>query len=290
MPGIYRSTATSNFLQAVAGEPDGVPILDPDVPLDRDLLFPRWAGFGHDPRQYVPDMAAAPLGMKTYPESDWDALYDEQEREQSSLEHLYLRKWEGENLDQNGQGYCWDYSTTAANMMRRITMNLPFVRLNGHAAASIIKGGRDEGGWCGLSLKFQREHGQAEEGDGPLQWPTHAYGRTINKRFDDREFAEHMGRYRITDDRYDLGKPEYAQQLKREQHATCLFNNQPAPSDFNWWGHSVCALRYVRIERGNWGLLILNSWKNWGRRGLAVLQGSKARPDGAVAVAAVMAA
>ena len=185
---------------------------------------------------------------------------------------------------------CWMYSTTGANMMRRLSSNMPFVRLNPHSGASIVKNGKDEGGWCGLSLQFQRENGIAEEGTGPLQWPVHEYGRQANQRFNDPAFKAAMAKYRITDDFYDLGKPAYEQVLKDAQHRTCLFNNNPCPSDFNWWSHSVCAIRYVRIEAGGWGLLILNSWAGWGRRGLAVLKGSQMRPDGAVCVVASMAA
>lgn len=616
----YRSTATrSAYFGTSPGDPDGIPVIDDHT--TPDMLFPQGVGFGHDPSQYVPDMMAAPLGMKTYPESDWDALYDEQEREESSLEHIYLRKWQGECLDQNGDPYCvtedtevltpngwvaypkynwtdplatvnplthrmeyqvpferhvyeydgpvvgstnrrldfavtpdhqmyvrkwderertlsdrysfvraadlgwyagfmhapsgwlgtdvvelevpgdrrydgddfvallglvasdgfaggtektnnlvsfasfredgrpavealacrlgfkeapsrrgvwnrwnaralaewlrqncytssalkagakqvpdfvkclsqrqiklflhwfddrnrsgrqfystskrmmddlqelhlrigkrsyignrpaqvakyagnasgeirsgpayiltvgekdqlcidrkkhldtdhykglvycaavpnhtlltrrngsvlissncWAYSTGSGIMVRRLTTGSPLVRLNPHSVASVIKRGAKEGGWCGLSLAKAREIGMAPEGTGPGHWP---YLSRNYRLADSQEMQESMARYRVTDDWFDIGKPLYGQQLKREQLATCLFNNCPSPSDFNWWGHSVCALRPARIERGNWGLLILNSWKGWGRRGLAVLQGSKARPDGAVSI------
>lgn len=282
----YRSTATRKYLGAAAGEPDGIPIIDPATPEGRDYLFPRGVGFGHDPSQYVPDMMAAPLGMKTYSPSDWDALYDEQERAESSLEHLYLREWQGECLDQDGDGYCWSYSTGAAVMMRRLVFNLPFVRLNPHSVAAIIKGGRDEGGWCGLSLGKAREIGYAEEGGGPGQWPLHSRQAS---RFNDPAVKASMLRYRVTDDWYDIGKPAYDQQLKDEQVATCFFNNCPSPMDWNEWGHSVCGLRWCRVERGLWLPLILNSWKGWGRRGLALIQRGW-KHDGAVSVVSSMAA
>lgn len=287
---LYRSTATRLFLGAAAGEPDGIPVLDPDSPDCRDLLFPAAVGYGHDPGQYVPDMMAAPDRMRAIPPAEYDARFDEQERTQSSLEHLYLRDWRGECLDQNGQGYCWSYSTGAAVMMTRLKANMPFVRLNPHSVASLVKGGRDEGGWCGLSLAFARDNGYAAEGSGPTQWPPHGFGAAANRRFADPALKAAMQAHRVTDDWYDLGKPHWGQQLKDAQLRTVLLNNCPAPSDFNWWGHSVCALRHVRIEAGGWGLLVLNSWRGWGRRGLAVLRGSQARPDGAVSVVATMAA
>lgn len=266
MPDFY--TGTAGFR---------VPIIDDNTNAD-DLFSPQFAR-GHDPSQYVREMFAAPHGMTLVPESEWDARYDEQEKSQSSLEHVYRRAgWE--NLDQNGHGYCWAYSTGAAVMLKRSAMGLPYVRLNPHSVAAIIKNGRDEGGWCGLSLKFGRDGGYAVEGNGPGQWPLHSRN-TANLT---PAVRENMLLHKVTDDWYDLGRPEYGQQLTRQQLATCLFQNNPCPTDFNWWGHSVCSVRFVRVERGSWGLMILNSWKGWGDRGLAVLRGSKAVPDGAVGV------
>lgn len=278
---LYHSTATALF---GGGGPTGIPILDPADPACRDTLFPRDVGYGHDPDQYVPDFAAAPDAMRLIPESEYDARYDEQERTQSSLEHLYLRGWEGENLDQGRDGYCWGYSTIHSVMLRRLATGLPWVRLNPHSLCSIIKNGRNEGGWCGLSLQFVREHGCAPEGTGPLQWPPRQNSVALNARFNDPAVKAEMARYRVTDDFYDLGKPAHGQRLKDQQRATLLFNNLPTPNDFNWWGHSVAALRLVRVEAGSWGVLILNSWKGWGRRGLAVLRGNQSRADGAVGI------
>jgi hypothetical protein len=65
----------------------------------------------------------------------------------------------------------------------------------------------------------------------------------------------------------------------KRQLASNLLRNIPTMIDLNWWGHSVCALRLV-----SWNplrVLIDNSWSpNWGRDGMAVLEGNKAIPDG----------
>lgn len=286
---LYRSSATSILRGQYAGALDGIPILDENVNIDDLFLDGEVAPVrgGHDPDQYVPDMMAAPSGMKTYTESELDALYDEQERAESSLEHLYLREWAGPCLDQNGHGYCWSYSTGSALMMRRLALHLPFVRLNPHSVAAIIKNGRDEGGWCGLSLGKYREIGCAEEGTAEGQWPVHS--RQVS-RFNDAAVKASMLKYKVTDDWYDLGKPAYAQALKDAQRWTCMFNNCPVPTDRNVWAHSTCDIRYVRIEKGSWGWLTLNSWKGWGRRGLAVMRGRYLKADGAVSVVNSMAA
>lgn len=247
-------------------------------------------GYGYVPRDYSlypQEMFDPPSGMPLIPESEWDARYDEQEAQKSSLEHLYLQGGDTplfENLDQDGQGDCWLFSTGHAVMFVRAVNNLPLVRLNPHAGAVILN--QLNGGWCGLSAKLAREVGVAEDGSGPGQWPGHSH----DPRYDTAELRAKMGHYKVTQDWVDLTRPVYEQNLSEAMLATCGFAGIPTPTDYGWWGHSVVRIRTVRIERGSWGALILNSWKNWGRHGLAVLRGSQARADNAVAFRSVVAA
>lgn len=173
-------------------------------------------------------------------------------------------------------GNCWAYSTGTALMMTRLAMGLPLVRLSPHAVACKIKNFRDEGGWCGLSAEFSRNTGYPSE----QFWPA----QSMSRQYDKPETWANAELHKATEDWVDLTKKVYDQNLTRSQVATCGFNNIPVPSDFHWWSHSVCQIRWVRIEAGSWGPLILNSWKGWGRHGLAVLQGSKAICNGAVAI------
>jgi len=263
-----------------------IPIIDTDGPTD-DLLYPKDVEYGLVPRDYATDpeaMFSPPSGMELIPQSEWDARFDEQEATKSSLEHIYLSGSNGAPaftcLEQNGHGYCWSYSTYHSVMLDRLRRNLPMVRLNPHATAAIIKNGRDEGGWCGLSAKFGREHGHAVQGTDPGQWPLHSR----NLRFDTPALRAEMTKYKIEEEWTDLTRELYNQNLTMAQVATCGFNNIPGPRDYNWWGHSVCGIRWVRIERGSWGQLILNSWKGWGRHGLGVLRGSKAVCNGGLAI------
>ena len=150
-----------------------IPIIETDQP-ETELLRPPGATFGLIPRDYSRDpesMFAPPSEMQIIPQSEWDARYDEQEDQQSSLEHIYLSGPNGGpafvNLDQNGDGYCWAYSTGQSIMLDRLRRNLPMVRLNPHATAAIIKRGANQGGWCGQSAQFGSEHGYAVEGNRP---------------------------------------------------------------------------------------------------------------------------
>lgn len=239
------------------------------------------------PRDYDLDpvaMGDSPAAMRLYDPSEYDALYDEQEAQESSLGHLFLRggKPAFQHLDQNGHGYCWAYSTGHAIMLDRMKQNLTSVRINPHATAAIIKGGRDEGGWCGLSMKWAREHGFAVEGTGPGEWPLHSR----NLKYDTPELRAAMGLHKAVEDWYDLGRREYDQVLSDRQLTTCGFTNCPAPVDYMAYSHSMCSLGKVRIERGAWGLLILNSWQGFGYHGLCVIPDSTSRPNNAVALRA----
>lgn len=276
---------------------NGIPLIDDSTPPDD--LFDVQDGEGNvygrgyverDYSLYPEEMFAPPSEMKLIPRSEWAARISEQEEKQSSLEHIYLGAPGGQPrfpcLDQNGHGYCWAYSTGHTVMISRLRDNQPLVRLNPHSVAAIIKRGVDEGGWCGLSAEFGRRVGYAEEGNGPGQWPLHSR----NLANDTPALRASMAKYRITEDWVDLTRPVYYQNLAFDQVATALLGNQPCAVDFNWWGHSVCALRLVQVEAGSFGLLILNSWKNWGRHGLAVLQGDRAIPNGAICTRTVVAA
>ncbi len=214
------------------------------------------------------------------PESEWDARYDEMVAQKSFLSDIRLRGNNGgsiPSLDQNGKGYCWAHSTVSAMTVSRAVNNLPYIGLSAYSVACIIKGYRDEGGWCGESLKFLVEHGCATD----KFWPQ----KSMSRSNDNAEMRANMALHKVTEGFYYLAQPMYDQKLSFQQLMTCLFHRIPCATDFNWWGHSVCALDPVRISRGSWGIRIWNSWgESWSDRGMGVLEGSKARPDGAVAI------
>lgn len=268
------------------------PIIEDNT--DNDFLFPKEMGRGYVPR----DWDKYPEGFLEVPEliadvdpSEYDARIDEQEAQKSSLEHVWRRADNGKppkNLDQNGQGYCWAYSAGSCLMVRMAKAHQPVVRMNPHSVASIIKKGKDEGGWCGLSCRFIIENGMAPEGNPPEGWPAHSMDY---QKYDTPEMRKVMANYRVTDAFIDLQKQAWEDKIVEAKLRSVLLGlNDPCQVDFAWWGHSVCALRVVRVERGSYGLLILNSWLNWGNEGMAVLRGSKAQPVGAVAHKSMIAA
>lgn len=268
MPALYKGSIPiideSNWKHEFEPIIDGQKVMKGMVPRDYTL--------------YPEEMFAQPDTMKLFEETDWDGIYEEQEATKSSLEHLYLGP-DGKsprfvNLDQGQNGYCWAYSSGHASMFLRLIANQPIIRLWPTAVAAIIKNGANEGGWCGLSAKWIRENGIPTEEFWPNQQRSLSY--------DTAAMRANAKLHLVTEDYVDLTKQVYDQNLTTKQLATCLFSNQPCPTDYAWWSHSVCAIRWVRIERGSWGPMIINSWKGWGRYGLAVLQGNQGKPMGAV--------
>lgn len=237
---------------------------------------------GAVPRDYSVDpyrFMGPPSEITIIPRSEWDARIEEKVKTKSQLSDIRNRGNNGGQipaLDQGQIGYCWAHSTTHCLMLCRALARLPYIPLSAYSIASTIKNGRDEGGWCGLSMKFAAEKGCAPQslwpqGDRSLRWAG--------------DIAEQAKAFIPFEFYYDLAKPEYGQSMTFDQVATCLLLNIPLAVDFNWWSHSVCALDLVRISAGNYGLRILNSWSdNWGDKGTGVLEGSKAIPDGAIGV------
>jgi hypothetical protein len=212
---------------------------------------------------------AEPFNMPLIPESEWEGRIAEQEAKQSSLQHIFHRAG-AEALDQNGQGYCWAYSSTGAAMLTRLKESQPYKRLSAHMVGCLVKGYQDQGGWNAESLQFIAQNGVAST----EFWKEKSMGRDNDKP----ETRANAALHKITEwwDLSDRGD------AVRAQLATCLLNNICCPVDFNWWGHSVLAVRL--IKKDPFTIRILNSWrKDWGDQGFGDLEGSKAIPNGSCA-------
>lgn len=254
-------------------------VIDESTPKD-DLFRPVVDGQkkkrGYDPSQVVPQMFDPPRDLPLIPRSEWSERIKEMEATKSRISDMLLAA-DIPSTDQDGHGYCWAYSTGGCVIALRAINNQPYVRINPHSVAAIIKGGRDEGGWCGLSAKFLREHGIATED----VWPKHS--RSLSN--DNDRTRANMALHKVTEEWTDLARDVYDQNLTFDQLATCLLSRIPCAVDYNWWGHSVLACDVVEPERGSFCVRIRNSWTDgWGERGFSVLSGSRSVPDGALAI------
>lgn len=262
-----------------------IPIFDCQYEREIAKVNPMGVGSGLVPRDYsaaphnkfYQSYGITPKELVTIKRTDWDAYFDEQEETESSLEHKFLRggKPAFQHLDQDGDGHCWGYSWGGAAMLWYLRHGAEVPRINPHFFAAYLR--RFNGGWCGASMQVGIEVGCPEEGNGPGQWPKWSNDTSrINKTVLDA-----AAKHKVTAAVYDLAKPVYGQTLMEEQIATLGFTNTPAQLDFNEMAHSMAFVRWVRVERGLWCPLILNSWPNWGHYGLGVLRNMDA--DGGVA-------
>jgi hypothetical protein len=192
------------------------------------------------------------------------------------------------SLDQNGNGFCWFYSGTAAITVLRAKSNMPYVRLSAHAGACKIKNFRDQGGWGAQGLDFQRQTGVPSV----EFWPE----KSMSRQYDKPETWANAALHKVSEGFIDLDAAQYDRKLSFQQVLTCLLRNIPVIADFNWWGHSVCLLDAVDVapnksnrDESRYGVRLINSWTdNWGTKGTGVLTGRKAIPDGATAPRAVV--
>jgi C1A family cysteine protease len=272
----------------------GEPLIDDEFH-DHDFLYlPKVDGSpkgrGAVPRDYKVQpqtMFASPTEIKLIPKSEWSARLKEKEETQSSLRYVRLQGNNGQpvpSLDQGQVGYCWAHSTTHAVMLDRMMRGMDYVPLSAYSIAAIIKKGKDEGGWGALSAQFAKDNGIASQ----TLWPQ---GQRNYSQLDTPACRADMKLRRIDEDWTDLTKQVYDRTLTFDMLASLLLSDIPGPVDFNWWGHSVCAMELVEVEAGSFGIRIWNSWGDgWGEKGMGVLRGNKAIPDGAVSIRTTTAA
>lgn len=260
-------------------------IIDDSTKLD--IVFPANKSRGAIPRDYSVQPATMfdpPSQMKLIPRSEWSDRIKAQTALKARLSDVRNIANGGKpfpSLDQGPVGYCWAHSTTHAVMLQRAVAGQPYVPLSAYAIAATIKKGRDEGGWGALSAEFARDKGI------PAQslWPQ---GDRNYRNHDKPEVWADAAKHKIAEDWMDLTRDVYDRDLSFDQLATCLLAGIPCVVDFNWWAHSVCAIDLVEVESGSFGIRILNSWgDSWSENGTGILRGSKAIPDGAMAVRAV---
>lgn len=260
-------------------------IIDDNTPVPAP---PPGQGMGLVPRDFAVYpvgylMCAKPFDVPLMDDQGIEAGIVQQRAEQSSLKHLRERGFDGKPIrsyDQNGQGYCWSYSSTCNCSLVRLRDGQPWERLSAHKVACLEKNYRDQGGWNAVSVAHIAEHGVPSED----LWPA----KSMSRSNDTPEMRANAALHKFTE---WMDLDDGGERLKR-QIATALLSNFPIAVDYNWWGHSVCAVELVSWgpNGSNLSYYIWNSWTDsWGEDGMGILKGSKALPNGAIACRAATA-
>lgn len=219
------------------------------------------------------------LDIKEIPQNEWSDRIRQQEKDQSRLSDIRNQGKFGQRMpstDQNGEPYCWMHSGTSGMLIVRARMNQPYADLSAFGPACKVMNFRSSGGWGAQGLDFLTKYGCTTS----EVWPQ----RSKDRKLDNPETWAHALKYRFVEAWNDLSQAQYDRNLTFRQTATCLLSNIPVIVDFNWWGHSVCALDLVETSSGSFGLRIWNSWGDgWSEGGTGILSGSRAIPDGSTA-------
>lgn len=241
-------------------------------------LIPR--DYSKNPVGYLDGVPAMKsVNIPLIPRSEWSARIKDMVENKSRLSDIRLTGDAGKpipSLDQDGIGYCWNHSVTHGVIMNRAIANLPYLELSPFAVGATIKNGRDEGGWGAQALEFIMQRGIPTT----KFWPH----QSRNLRHGTQACWDNAALHKVTDGWVDVEAAVYDRDLSFDQVMTLLLCRVPVVGDFNWWGHSVLLLDPVEVEPGSFGVRIWNSWSDrWSDRGMGVLRGNQARPDGAVA-------
>lgn len=267
-------------------------------------------GRGAVPRDYdvqPPETFSPPSEIKVYSEQELREIIREKDAKKSRNSDI-LRAAGIRSMDQGQFGYCWGHSVVGAVQGARAAQGLPHEDLSAFAVCATIKRGRNEGGWCGLAMQFVREKGVPTV----ARWPQ---GDADYRKYDKPEVWADAKTNIVTEDYVDLTREVYNQNLTFMQALSCLAQNFFIAMDFNWWAHSVLGCDPVDLSNADirdddsgklitgpqlvamldvtsgFGVRDRNSWTDsYGEQGFFVLTGSKAIPDGAVAIRVVGAA
>jgi hypothetical protein len=215
---------------------------------------------------------------------------------------------EGDNsyvAESIGVHNCWAHSGVSAHLCLRARENQPYADLSAYAVACVIKHFADEGGWGAQGLDFQVERGCPTA----KFWPQQGTSRS----YDNAETWADAAKHKIIEGWYDLNQAQYDRNLTWNQVCTCLLSRIPVVVDYNWWSHSVCAVKLIKASSmwkrsraengkllslkafdvawatydpvtGGYAVIIWNSWgDSWSDAGMGALSGSKSVPDGSVA-------
>ena len=255
-----------------------LPIINDSTPIQK-LYSPEGQQFGRGldlslkgTEGYAGVAAPFPASL-LIPRSEWQARIQERKERKATLRE----KIQGAGVQVKNQertNYCWINAPTFCVEIVRLLQGQKHVVLSPASAGAQIKNYRNVGGWGKEGLEWIIAHGVA-----PVDlWPANA----IDRKYATAETKAAALNYRI-DEWWEL-EPRNIDQL-----VSCVLRNVPVAVGYNWWSHEVTMVDMDWID-GDIAGVIGNSWGDWGDQGYGILQGSRLKPDDAVAPRTALAA
>lgn len=169
------------------------------------------------------------------------------------------------SLDQDGDPFCWGFSSTKANMYIRAIMGSP-VRLSAWYVVGKVLNWGSRGGFGGESLAQIVKGGAPDEAHCP----------DYSRRYDTADIAANAALHRCTEWWEGSEDPEKA----LHQSVSAFLRGLPTIEDFDHMSHSMCCV-WMPKWKGTKEKIADNSWgEDAGDRGLYRLTDWKAQPNG----------
>jgi hypothetical protein len=220
--------------------------------------------------------------LKVIPRSEWSARIKMMDEKWA---------WPSDYCDfrpraQGNTNFCWANAPCAAVDVVRRQMGLPFSETSAASIACRITEFRNDGGWGIDALKYLIYQGASSS----KLWPNTAISREYDNALSD---ADRPNRKVL--EWIELEKHNFA------QVATALLLGYPVEVGYDRFpgsdlGHEVCAVRLIEDTPGRFGILIRNSWgdwgdsNRWGQKGFLALDEAMGTPDDAFLLRQVTAA
>jgi hypothetical protein len=215
---------------------------------------------GYDGRDFDKYAISQPFTSDIIPRSDLPDIIQEREERGITLADLHA-KMKIPVLNQGSLPYCWCYGVVGAMQVSYAQQGGYVPHLSATSAAAKGKNYVKRGGWGEEALRYIERFGVSTV----EHWPE----AQLSSRFDTAEQRENAALHKVTP---RVGFEELPSN-DFDALATALLKGWPVTMGLNWWGHLVFALRPVIIERGSFGIEIMNSWgERWENRGKAVLR------------------
>lgn len=259
----------------------------------RDAVVPPQ---GDDGPAYIPrDWTAQPLGSVTgtgefprellIPRAEWKERIEELERTKTRLSDL-LRALHAQGqfvcLNQNPTNYCWCYAVVHAVMIARAVAGEPFVRLSPYSVATLIKSGRNQGGWGTQALERIVREGVASEEFWPQEKPgTSSSARSAANMAAIRNWQQYVAGSRENAALHKVSEWWDLRSRNWDEKMSALLHRLPVASGYSWMGHERCSIDPVVLSNGDTGCVDLDSYTSDGSLDLKVLASGRGAADDA---------